>query len=53
MTEEQRNVKVRTTFWARCLDFVDARPRSGWFLAAVFGLNTILNLLTVIILLLH
>lgn len=50
MTEKQGNVKQFAEGKRRLLEFIDAHPRTGWFLCTLFAVNTIINVITLILL---
>lgn len=50
MNEAAKNVKGWLKLKARCLDFMDSHPRTGWFFCSLAVFNTIINLVTLYLL---
>lgn len=46
MTGETKNVKSYSTDLAK---FVDKHPRTGWYIAVLMTLNTVLNLAALVV----
>jgi hypothetical protein len=40
---------VKITFKQRTLDFMDAHPRTGWYIAIASSINVLLNLLNLFV----
>lgn len=50
MTEPERDVKVRPAdkVWEKCLGFIDAHPRVGWYVATLTTINFLMELLQIV-----